>query len=146
VTKVSSSFASVSVRGPAGFTENAADLVTYLGGVDQLASLSRFAVTQVERLPAGATTDLAWAAVGDEVRLNLSAANGLGDVVYIGRIPLPAKEQGQTLRLAVREYEILRTDESEADDHLIRPPQGVEDVVRVGPVKYRLVYADELAL
>jgi hypothetical protein len=146
VTRVSSSFASVSVRGPGGYTENAADLVTSFGGLDQLTSLSRFAVAQVERLPADAATDLAWAAVGDEVRLDLSAANGLGDIVYTGRVPLPAKEQGQTLRLAVREYEIFLTDESEADDHLIRPPQGFEDVQRVRPVKYRLVYADELAL
>jgi hypothetical protein len=145
LTRVSS-FASVSLRGPAGYTENAEDLVTFLGGVDQLASLSRFAVAQVERLPANATTDLAWAAVGDEVRLDLSAANGLRDVVYTGRVPVPAKEKGQQLRLAVREYEIFRTDESEADDHLIRPPQGVEDVIRVRAVKYRLVYAGELAL
>ncbi|MDP1805482.1 MAG: hypothetical protein Q8K72_09980, partial [Acidimicrobiales bacterium] len=36
VTKVSSSFASVSVRGPTGYTENAEDLVSFLGGVDQL--------------------------------------------------------------------------------------------------------------
>lgn len=146
VTKVSSSFASVSLRGPAGYTENAEDLVSFLGGVDQLAELSRFAVAQVERLPAGATTDLAWAAVGDEVRLDLSAANGVSDIVYTGRVPLPAKEQGQTLRLAVREYEIFLTDDSEADDHLIRPPRGFEDLLRVRPVKYRLVYADELAL
>ena len=61
-------------------------------------------------------------------------------------MPLPAKEKGQTLRLAVREYEIFRTDESEADDHLIRPPRGFEDILQVRPVKYRLVYADELAL
>ena len=146
ITKVSSSFASVSVRGPAGYTENAEDLVTFLGGLDQLTSLSRFAVAQVERLPADATTDLAWAPVGHEVRLDLSAANGLRDIVYTGRVPLPAKEQGQTLRLAVREYEIFLTDASEADDHLIRPPQGFEDVLRVRPVKYRLVYADELPL
>jgi hypothetical protein len=146
VTKPSSSHASVSLRGPAGYTENAEDLVTFLGGVDQLASLSRFAVAQVERLPANATTDLAWAAVGDEVRLTLSAANGLRDIVYTGRVPLPPKEKDQQLRLALREYEIFRTDESEADDHLIRPRQGVEDAVRVRPVKYRLVYADELPL
>jgi hypothetical protein len=146
VTKPSSSHASVSLRGPAGYTENAEDLVTFLGGVDQLASLSRFAVAQVERLPANATTDLAWAAVGDEVRLTLSAANGLRDIVYTGRVPIPPKDKDQQLRLALREYEIFRTDESEADDHLIRPRQGVEDAVRVRPVKYRLVYADELPL
>jgi len=146
VTKVSSSFASVSVRGPAGYTENAEDLVSYLGSAQQLAALSRFAVAQVERLPANATTDLAWSAVGDEVRLSLSTPNGLRDVVYTGRVPLPPKAKDQQLRLALREYEIFRTDESEADDHLIRGPQGVEDLIRIRPVKYRLVYADELAL
>lgn len=140
------SFASVSVRGPAGDTENAEDLLTFLGGAEQLASLSRFAVAQVERLPAKATTDLAWAAVGDEVRLDLSADNGLRDVVYTGRVPVPPKEKGQQLRLAVREYEIFLTDESEADDHLIRPPRGFESTLLVRPVKYRLVYADELTL
>ncbi len=146
ITKVSSSFASVSVRGPAGYTENAEDLVTFAGGLDQLTSLSRFAVGQVERLPAGAATDLAWAATGDEVRLNLSAANGLRDVLYTGRVPLPAKAKGEALRLAVREYEIFLTDESEAEDHLVRPPRFLEDAIRVRAVKYRLVYADELPL
>lgn len=146
VTKVSSSSASVSLRGPAGYTENAEDLVTLVGGLEQLTALSRFAVAQVERLPDGATTDLAWAALGDEARLELSTANGLGDVVYTGRVPLPPRAKGEQFRLAVREYEIFLTDASEADDHLVRPPRGLEDPVRVRPVKYRLVYACELPL
>ena len=57
----------------------------------------------------------------------------------------PCDERYTNVSGVVR-YEIFRTDESEADDHLIRPPQGLEDIVRVRPVKYRLVYADELAL
>jgi hypothetical protein len=146
LTKVSSDWASVSLRGPAGFTENADDLVTLFGGLDQLVALTRFAVAQVERLPANAATDLGWAPVGDEVRLELDVSNGLRDVRYFGRVPIPRREQGQQLRLALREYEIFRTDESEADDHLVRAPLGFESTLLVRPVKYRLVYADNMTL
>lgn len=146
LTRASRTMGSVSLRGPAGYTENAEQLVTLFGGLDQLVALSRFAVAQVERLPANAATDLAWAPVGDEVRLESSAANGLQDVRYTGRFPIPPKEKGQQLRLVLREYEIFRTDDSEADDHLVRPPLGFEIPPLVRPVKYRLVYADHLPL
>ncbi|MGH9266040.1 MAG: hypothetical protein ACRD1D_15245, partial [Acidimicrobiales bacterium] len=146
LTRASRTMGSVSLRGPAGYTENAEQLVTLFGGLDQLVALSRFAVAQVERLPANAATDLAWAPVGDEVCLESSAANGLQDVRYTGRFPIPPKEKGQQLRLVLREYEIFRTDDSEADDHLVRPPLGFEIPPLVRPVKYRLVYADHLPL
>ncbi len=74
----------------------------------QRLSLSPFAVARVERLPAGSATDLAWVPAGDEVRLELSATGGLGDVRHFGTVPLRARQPGDQLRLALREYEILR--------------------------------------
>jgi hypothetical protein len=123
-------------------------------------NLSRFAVAQVERLAAGATTDLAWTPVGDEVRLSLSIVKAYSDILYSGSVPLPTAGAGEQLRLTIREYEILPTDASQADDIVkhdtftvvpVRPPEvGVPvDVIRHPddkPVRFRLVYADHLAL
>jgi hypothetical protein len=50
------------------------------------------------------------------------------------------------LRLALREYEIFETDESEAEDHLVRPLSAADFALLRRPVRYRLVYADHLAL
>ncbi len=143
VTKVGRSRATVSLYGPGGFTENAGDLASLFGGLEELLSLSRIAVAQVERLPAAPTTDLAWAPVGEEVRLDLSATGGLADVRFTGQVPIPPRGKGEKLRLALREYEIFETDESEADDHLTRP---FASLLLRRPVKYRLVYADHLQL
>lgn len=148
MTRLGRSAVAVSLRGPGGYTENAGDLVPLFqtGDLDQLLRLSRFTVAQVERLPAGAATDLAWTPVGDEVRLDLSAPGGLGNIRYFGTVPLPARGKGDQLRLALREYEIFETDESEADDHVIRPISVADFVVLDRPVRYRLVYADHLPL
>lgn len=142
----SSAALSVTLQGPGGYTELARRLVPAFAGDDeQRLELSRFAVAQVERLPADATTDLAWTAVGDEFRLGLTA-NGLADVRYSGRIPVPTKRRGEQFRLALREYEIFSTDESEADDHIHRPSSFSEFALFPRPVRYRLVYADHLPL
>jgi hypothetical protein len=148
LTRLGRSALAVSLRGPGGFTENADDLVPWyqLGDVEQLLRLSRFAVAQVERLPAGATTDLAWTPVGDEIRLELSAPGGLDNVRHFGTVPIPPRESGDQLRLALREYEMFETDESEADDHLIRPLAAADFVFLNRPVRYRLVYATNLEL
>jgi hypothetical protein len=103
-------------------------------------------VAAVSRPHAGATSDLAWAPAGDEIRLNLSVTAGLSDIRFSGRVPIPTRAAGERLRLSVREFEIFETDESEKDDVLTRPFVGFETFVLRRPVKYRLVYADELAL
>lgn len=145
--RVGRSALSVSLRGPGGYTEHARRLVpAFAGGDEQRLELSRFAVAQVERLPADATTDLAWTAVGDEFRLALSAPDGPADVRYSGRVPLPTRTRGEQFRLALREYEIFGTDESEADDHISRPSSFSEFALFPQPVRYRLVYADHLPL
>jgi hypothetical protein len=137
----------VTLRGPGGFTDLARRLVPTFSGDDaDRLDLSRFAVAQVERLPADAATDLAWAPVGDEFRLALSAPRGLADVQYSGRIPLPRRPRSEQHRLALREYEILSTDESEAEDHVSRPGSFSELALFPQPVRYRLVYADHLPL
>jgi hypothetical protein len=133
----------VSLRGPGGYTENAQFLHPF--DDEQRLRLSRFAVVQVERLPAEATTDLAWAPAGDEVRLDLTAQGGLADVRYSGRVPLPTRAEGEELRLALREYEILATDESEAEDHVVQQVPADFFVIE-RPIRYRLVYADHLPL
>jgi hypothetical protein len=146
LTSLRRSGVAVSLRGPAGYTENARELSWFFAADEQLLKLSRFAIAQVEARPAEATTDLAWTPVGREVRLDLSVSSGLGDVLYSGRVPVPTRRAGQELRLALREYEIFLTDESEAEDHLVRPSLfgGFWPVSR--PVRYRLVYADYLGL
>jgi hypothetical protein len=148
LTRMSRSAVAISVRGPAGYTENAEELVPLFGfdNLEELLGLSRFAVAQVERLPADATTDLAWTPIGDEVRLQLSASGGLANVRYFATVPLPTRAEGERLRLALREYEVFETDESEADDHVIRPVSFGDFVFLNRPVRYRLVYADHLDL
>ena len=88
MTKVGRSGVAISLRGPGGYTKNAVDLSP---DPDTRLNLSRFAVAHVERLPASARTDLAWSAVGDEVRLELSTAGGLDDVRFHGTVPVPAR-------------------------------------------------------
>ena len=71
---------------------------------------------------------------------------GLGDVRYSGRVPLPARDAKAELRLALREYEIFETDESESEDHLVRRGPFGDFPTLSRPVRYRLVYADYLAI
>ncbi len=144
--RIGRSALSISLRGPGGYTEHAKRLAGFGVGDEERLDLSRFAVAQVERLPAETTTDLAWTAVGDEFRLALSAPNGLADVQFSGRVPLPTRTQGEQFRLALREYEIFGTDESEAEDHISRPSSFSEFALFPQPVRYRLVYADHLPL
>lgn len=148
VTRLGRGSVSVSLRGPGGYTDNAHDLVPAMGmDADlQRLNLSRFAVAQVERLPAGATTDLAWVPAGDEIRLGLSGPGGPADVRYAATVPVPAKGRDEQLRLALREYEIFETDESAADDHMTRVVSAGDSVMLSRPLRYRLVYADNLAL
>ncbi len=161
LTRPSGSQARVTLRGPAGYNDVAE---TVLGGSAatglQGMNLSRFAVAQVERLPAGATTDLAWLPTGDEVRLSLSIAKAYSDIVYSGSVPIPKAASGEELRLTIREYEMLQTDLSQADDIVqhdtftvvpVQPPEVGPPVALVPhpddkPVRFRLVYADHLAL
>jgi hypothetical protein len=73
-------------------------------------------------------------------------APGLADVRYSGQLAVPARDAKQELRLALREYEIFLTDESEAEDHLVRPSVFGDFQSLSRPIRYRLVYADYLAL
>jgi hypothetical protein len=142
-TKIGTSAVSVTLRGPGGFTQAAA-LVTLFTSSDpaSVLKLSRFAIAQFERLPSRASTDMAWVPVGDEVRLELSVANGVGDIRYSGTVPRPVVKDGDKLRVALREYEIFETDESEAEDHYVVPPLWF-NTSSTKPIRYRLVYADQ---
>ena len=153
--------ARVTVRGPAGYTAVAAEVLgrAAAGGPEGMA-LSRFAIAQVERLPAGATTDLAWRPAGDEVRLDLAVRTAWSDIEFAGWVPVPDKAEGDQLRVTLREYEIIRTDQSQADDVIKHSTVGFEnvDLGLLGsipelviqqddrPVRFRLVYADHLPL
>lgn len=153
--------ARVTVRGPAGYSAVAAEVLgsAAAGGAEGMA-LSRFAVAQVERLRAGATTDLAWRPAGDEVRLDLAVRKAWSDIEYAGWVPVPDKAEDEQLRVTLREYEIIRTDQSQADDVIKHSTVGFEnvDLGPLGsipelviqqddrPVRFRLVYADQLPL
>jgi hypothetical protein len=150
MTRIGSVIA-ISIRGPGGYTEEAAGLApSYFGSMDSYAALrvSRFAVAQIERLPAGAETDLAWLPVGDEVHLDSAAVDGMSEIRFSGRVPLPSRKEGEQLRLALREYEVFPTDESENDSHIVSPRSSADGHLLIPrtAVKYRLVYADYLAL
>jgi hypothetical protein len=145
VTLVGSDAVAVSLSGPAAFTAAAEWLVAF-GDPRQVLELSRFVVAQVERRRKDTDTDLAWMPVGDEVRLSLSAKRGLGDVRYAGTVPLPPRDDSYELRLALHEYEIFETDESEAEEHFVRQLPLGDFAVLDAPVRYRLVYADRHSL
>jgi hypothetical protein len=152
--------ARVTLRGPAGYSAVANEVLGSVaaGGPEGMA-LSRFAVAQVERLPAGSRTDLAWRPAGDEVRLDLEVRSAWSDIEYSGWLDVPAAAGGQ-LRITIREYEILQTDGSQADDIIKHWAFGSEEVdlgpfgsfdvptIRQDdrPVRFRLVYADRFAL
>jgi hypothetical protein len=135
--------ATVSVRGPAGYGETAQFLGADTQGPGGIET-SRFVTAQVERLTAGADADLGWLAVGDEIRLEATLPGGVADVRWSGSVPIPAKPQGAQQRIAVREYEIFESDPQVADATLIRGAGSEFPQART--VRYRLVYADHLAL
>ena len=115
LTKIGRSGVRVSLRGPAGYTYIADVLAS---DEDERMNLSRFVVAQVERLPANATTDLAWSAAGDEVRLELAAQPSTTDVRFSGTLPLPTRADGEQLRVAlarVRDLRIRRDGERRRD-------------------------------
>ena len=135
--------ASVSVRGPAGYGATATFLGVNTqepGGIET----SRFVTAQIERLSAGGNPDLGWNPVGDEVRLEAEMPGGVADVRWSGSVAVPTKPQGAEQRIAIREYEILESDPQVADGTFIRGA-GTE-FPQARPVRYRLVYADHLAV
>jgi hypothetical protein len=146
LTSIATGRAQVTLRGPGGFSHVAQEVVGPVHGAGPSGlALSRFAVGQVERLPADAATDLAWQPVGDEVRLTAEAPSGLGDVRFSGTVTLPRRPRGERYRVTIREFEILGTDASQADATLTkRIGFGVFTVSADKPVRYRLVYADHL--
>lgn len=153
--------ARVTLRGPAGYNAVAREVLGSAAGSgpDGMA-LSRFAVAQVERLPAGATTDLAWRPAGDEVKLGLELRSAWSDIEYSGWLPVPSAAEGEQLRVTIREYEIFQTDLSQADDvvkHTTVETQGIDfgqfgsfDQIVIKPddrpVRFRLAYADRFHL
>jgi hypothetical protein len=153
--------ARVSLRGPAGYNAVAREVLgSTAGSGPEGMGLSRFAVAQVERLPAGATTDLAWRPAGDEVKLSLDMRSAWSDIEYSGWLPVPSAAAGEQLRVTIREYEILQTDLSQADDVIkhstietqeieLGPFGSIEEIVVKQddrPVRFRLVYADRFSL
>ena len=105
---------------------------------------SRRVVAQVERLAADADPDLAWQPVGDEVLLDVDVTQGRDDVRWSGIVLIPTKPSGTQQRIALKEYEMLESDASEADATLSHGAGS--EFPRFSPVRYRLVYADHLTL
>src|SRR5207247_9625012 len=68
-----------------------------------------------------AKTDLAWRAAGAEVRLDLAVRTAFSDIEYSGSVEVPDAGSGEELRLTLREYEVLETDASQADESVLVP-------------------------
>ena len=148
--------ARVTLRGPAGYSSVATSILGQAAASSAGLGLSRFAVAQVERRPVKAKTDLAWHAAGPEVRLELAVRKAYSDIEYSGTVEVPGVASGEEQRLTLREYEVLETDASQADETLIAPggfepggPFGLPGgftLPTAKPVRFRLVYASHLAL
>ncbi|MEN0072560.1 MAG: hypothetical protein AAGC63_16395, partial [Propionicimonas sp.] len=138
---------SVSVAGPAGYSEAArallGDPTTEYG-----LRLSRRVTVQLQRRGVASDPDLDWIAEGDELEQDVDVSRGLGDIRWSGRAAVPDPGAGQVSRLMVREYERLESDPDDDD------PFGSVVTVTHGPVEFpttrhlreRLVYADALDL
>lgn len=135
---------SVSVRGPAGYTQSATRLTGAPEG-EFGQTVSRRVSAQVQQLAEGADPDLAWADVGTEVDLPASVGTaGLSSVNWSASVPVAEAPAGFSRRLLVREYERIETD-PDAED-----PLEATRVIHAGPVEFpsivhvreRVVYAD----
>lgn len=131
---------SVTLRGPGGYSHAAESVLGPTAAASPAGlSRSRFAEIQVERSSAPDSSDLSWEPVGDPVRLSIHANSTTDNVVYVGSIAMPTPQSGESLRVAVREFDILPTDPSEADAVLPDVPMRIFPRFRIE--KYRLVYA-----
>ena len=117
---------------------------------------SRLVVAQIERLRDSAT-DVGWEPVGRRIPL---AFRGLppGGASWSGVVPTPEVETRFRYRLAVEEYELYETDESQAEYHETTATPAVDIEIGWGidvtgirlpvstPLRGRLIYADHVAL
>jgi hypothetical protein len=132
---------SITLRGPGGYSFDAERLVgpTAAAGSAGL-SRSRFAEVQLERSTTPDASDLSWEPVGDPVRMSNHAGSTTQNVVYTGSVNVPAAgRRGARQRIAVREFDVLPTDVSEAD--AIVPDGSIGFLPRFRIEKHRLVYA-----
>jgi hypothetical protein len=140
--------ATVTVSGPAGYTQLATLLTGSPSGVFGLRASGRVSA-QLQQLAKGADPDLGWTDVGEEIELDVALTEtGLANVRRSGTVPLTAAPAGAVQRVLVREYELLETDPDQDD------PLDATRVILTGPfeartlhhVRERLVYADTLAV
>ncbi len=168
LTRLSAGRARISLRGPGAYSDVAKLVLGQAASGPEGLAMSRFAVAQVERRAETANTDLAWRPASDEVRLELSVATAFSDIRYTGSVEIPAVPEGEQLRVTIREYEILRTDASQADDVVKHDTLNVDTTGSMGsgslfdidlgtsldislkpddqPVRFRLVYAGQMTL
>lgn len=128
----------LSLAGTVGVPEHAR-------GLPDLASeirASRRIAAWAERLPADATSDLDWTAVGDpvelDVRLSLSAVRQerFAEAEWVGSVALPERVAGERLRVQLAEYEVHEADTI-----------GLPPLLAILPQRdHRLVYADSVEL
>lgn len=139
----------VSVRGVAGLND-VAENVWNTEEPERLTH-SRLVVAQVERVRGSAKKDVGWEPVGDRTVLRLGTGGG-PEFRWSASVRMPPAKAGFAYRLAVEEYELYETDESQAEYHettavpvqirgrgeLRRPTET--------PVRGRMIYADHFAL
>lgn len=127
----------VTLGGAVGIAAHAVTLPTPASRIDA----SRRVEAWVERLPAGATSDLDWVAVDDPVRLPVRLTLGrlrredYADVEWAGVVGMPEAEAGDRLRIRIAEYELHQAD-----------ALGAPVVAAFALRERRLVYADSVDL
>ncbi|MET0975060.1 MAG: hypothetical protein ABWX82_05300, partial [Leifsonia sp.] len=128
----------VTLAGAVGIPAHAATLPNLASTV----RASRRVEAWIERLPAGATSDLDWATMGQpeelDVRLTLSQLRNesYADVEWAGVVSVPEVADGDRLRIRLAEYEL------HVADALGAPPIIAAIALR----DRRLVYADTVDL
>lgn len=140
---------SLTLRGPGGYSRLAEQMVgaANANGPAGL-SRSRFAEVQVEQRATTSTSDLEWVAVGDAVPMVIQPDSTVANVVYAGSVTVPDTSDDTQVRVAVREFDMLATDQSQLDSALLGlfPITFPFGSFNVEPVKHRLVYASHVDL
>lgn len=127
----------ISLWGPSGYNDAARTKFLAFENVETSAPTA-FVEAQLETLPDESTTDLAWATLGDSVRL-APQPGSMTDMQWHGLVPAQQPARPGRQRMAIREFEYYPSDEDVKDASIGTP--GFQK-----HMKYRLVYAKHFEL
>jgi hypothetical protein len=150
VSEASGGRVRITLKGPGGYTAMAKDWMGDSAAEAPGMSFSRVAYAQLEILPQGSTSDLAWVSIGKPQRLTLDMPDAYSVVRFDGHLTLPVIKQGDEVRISIREYEKLLTDFGDPDEWTdpeeAKGGEGVQVMASVPSQRHRLVYAEFLPL